>query len=302
MRKLALAISCCLFAFGSHAQLLQPEFNEAFLQDEVATIKVLIHPDSLAEMLLEENLYLDHEYPATFIYSTEGIQDTLVNIGFRLRGNTSRQAGKKSFKVSFNTFNNNQSYRGLEKMNLNGEHNDVSIMRSKICWEMLREANLPSSRTSHVALYINDEYRGLYLNVEHIDEEFIDKRFGNKSGNLYKCIYGTNLQFLGNNPDAYKLAPWGQRIYELKTNTEADDYSGLARFIDVLNNSPEENFKCDLEAVFNVNAYLKTLVYEILFGHWDGYSVNQNNYYLYHNPADDRFYFLSYDLDNSLGV
>ncbi|MDP4953949.1 MAG: CotH kinase family protein, partial [Flavobacteriales bacterium] len=207
MRKLALAISCCLFTFGSQAQLLQPEYNEAFLQYEVAIIKVEIHPGSLSEMLLEENLYLDHEYPATFIYSSDGIQDTLVNIGFRLRGNTSRQAGKKSFKVSFNTFDNTQSYRGLEKMNLNGEHNDVAIMRSKICWEMLREANLPSSRTSHVALYINDEYRGLYLNVEHIDEEFIDKRFGNKSGNLYKCIYGTNLQFLGNNPDAYKLAP-----------------------------------------------------------------------------------------------
>ena len=302
MRKFALAISCLILTLLSHGQLLQPEYNEAFLQNEVAIIKVEIHPDSLAEMLLEENLFLDHEYPATFIYSSEEIQDTILNIGFRLRGNTSRQAAKKSFKVSFNTFDNNQSYRGLEKMNLNGEHNDVSIMRSKICWEMLREANLPSSRTSHVALYINEEYCGLYLNVEHIDEEFIEKRFGNKSGNLYKCIYGTNLEFLGDNPDAYKLAPWGQRIYELKTNTEADDYSGLARFIDVLNNSPEENFQCDLEAVFNVNAYLKTLVYEILFGHWDGYSVNQNNYYLYHNPADDRFYFLSYDLDNSLGV
>ena len=294
MGMLLTCISC--------AQLLQVENNAAFLQDEVAEVHITLDADSLAEMLLEENLYLDHEYPATFVYRSEGISDTIPNIGFRLRGNTSRQAGKKSFKVSFNTFDNNQSYRGLEKMNLNGEHNDVSMLRSKICWEMLREADLPASRTSHVALYINEEFRGVYLNVEHIDEEYIEKRFGNNSGNLYKCTYGSNLEFLGNNPDAYKLSPWGSRIYELKTNTAADDYSDLAEFIGVLNDNNNEDFQCEIEAVLNVNHYLKNLVYEILFGHWDGYSINQNNYYLYKNPADQRFYFLSFDLDNTLGV
>ncbi len=298
-----LTITAGMLLYGSSlAQLFQVENNAAFLQDEIAEIHITLDADSLADMLLEENLYLDHEYPATFVYRSEGISDTVPNIGFRLRGNTSRQAGKKSFKVSFNTFDNNQSYRGLEKMNLNGEHNDVSMLRSKICWEMLHEADLPASRTSHVALYINEAFRGVYLNVEHIDEEYIEKRFGNNSGNLYKCTYGSNLEFLGNNPEAYKLSPWGSRIYELKTNTAADDYSDLAEFIGVLNDINNEDFQCEIEAVLNVNHYLKNLVYEILFGHWDGYSINQNNYYLYKNPADQRFYFLSFDLDNTLGV
>ncbi len=294
--------TCFLLHFMAHSQLSQVDYNSAFLQDEVAEIHITIAADSLAEMLLEENLYLNHEYPATFVYRSEGISDTIPNIGFRLRGNTSRLAGKKSFKVSFNTFDNDQSYRGLEKMNLNGEHNDVSMLRSKICWEMLREADLPASRTSHIALYINEEFRGVYLNVEHIDEEYIEKRFGNNSGNLYKCGYGSNLTFLGDSPEAYKLSPWGSRIYELKTNTVADDYSDLAEFIGVLNDNNSDNFQCEIEAVLNVNHYLKTLVYEILFGHWDGYSINQNNYYLYKNPTDQRFYFLSFDLDNTLGV
>ena len=63
------------------------------------------------------------------------------DVGFRLRGNTSRTAAKKSFKVSFNSFNKKQTFYGLQKMNLNGEHNDASIARSKLFWETAINAN-----------------------------------------------------------------------------------------------------------------------------------------------------------------
>ena len=74
---------------------------------------------------------------------------------------------------------------------------------------------------SHVKLYINEEYRGLYINVEHVDEEFLKKRFKHDHGNLWKCTYPSDLADLGDDPESYKLTPyWNgeQRIYELKTN------------------------------------------------------------------------------------
>ena len=58
-----------------------------------------------------------------FILPTAG-SDTVLNVGFRLRGNTSRTAGKKSFKVSINSFVAGRKWNQLEKLNLNGEHND----------------------------------------------------------------------------------------------------------------------------------------------------------------------------------
>ena len=64
--------------------------------------------------------------------------DNFDQVGFRLRGNTSRYAQKKSFKVSMNTFSN-LKFLGLEKLNLNGEHNDPSIIRSKLCWDIFRD-------------------------------------------------------------------------------------------------------------------------------------------------------------------
>ncbi|MEZ4908606.1 MAG: CotH kinase family protein [Saprospiraceae bacterium] len=103
----------------------------------------------------------DDEYPATFIYDNGNIKDTIYNVGFRLRGNTSRYSAK-SFKVSFNTFESGRKYYGVEKLNLNGEHNDPSIVRSKFCADVAKELGVIGSRANHVRFYINDEFKGLY--------------------------------------------------------------------------------------------------------------------------------------------
>ena len=111
-----------------------------------------------------------------FLHTPPLILQKQFLMGFRLRGNTSRNAEKKSFKVAFNAFVQGQKWNGLEKMNLNGEHNDVSIMRSRLSNQILASAGLPCSRTSYVKTYINEEYKGLYINVEHIDDEFLSAK------------------------------------------------------------------------------------------------------------------------------
>jgi hypothetical protein len=280
-----------------NTQLVHPANNEAFLQDEVATIRIQLAPDSLALLLSTDSINSNYEYTAQFIYESSTFSDTVNTIGFRLRGNTSRFAQKKSFKIAFNTYQSGQKWHSLEKMNLNGEHNDVSILRSQLSNMVLREAELPSSRTSYVKLYINNEYKGLYLNVEHIDEEFLQRRFINDdSGNLYKCSYGANLAYLGTNPSNYEV------LYELKTNKTVNDYTGLISFISILNNSSNTNFACDIQEVLDVDLYLKSLAAEILMGQWDGYTYNSNNYYLYQRPSDGKFVFIEYDMDNTYGV
>jgi hypothetical protein len=280
-------------AFG---QLVHPPNNDAFLQEEVAFVYIQIAPADL-NLILTDSLYADHEFPATFRYLSSTIDETVTNVGFRLRGNTSRNSAKKSFKVSFNEFVQGRKWKGVEKLNLNGEHNDVSIMRSRMCNQLLKYAGLPAARTSYVRLYINNEYKGLYLNVEHIDEEFIQRRFTNDhTGNLFKCNYGADLKQIGSSPAPY------MGTYELKTNTQANNYSGLINFIDILNNTNESQFTCAIQQVFDVELYLRTLAMEILIGHWDGYAGNKNNYYLYQRPSDGKFVFIEYDMDNSLGV
>ncbi|MGB0851559.1 MAG: CotH kinase family protein, partial [Bacteroidia bacterium] len=277
------------------AQQNLPSNGEVFRDDVVPSVYINIPQSSLDKILDAANRNSDEHYEASFIFDNGTIRDTISRIGFRLRGNTSRKAAKKSFKVSFNEYED-QKFYGLEKMNLNGEHNDPSLSRSKLCFDFLNYLEVPASRANHVKLYINGTYYGLYLNVEHIDEEFTKSRYGNK-GNLYKCTYGANLAYRGASASNYK-----QDYYELKKTRGEGDYEDLAKLIDVLNNTPDGQFECRLEEVFNVHSYLKSVVMEVLTGHWDGPNYNNNNFYLYFNTLTDKFEYIPYDLDNTLGV
>lgn len=284
------------------AQDLFPEYAPVFRDDIIARVDINLPEDSLALIFAPGNEESDYPFHATFVFDNGTIRDTFTDAGFQLRGNTSRYAQKKSFQISLNTYIPGRSWYGLEKINLNGEHNDPTVSRSKICWDLLRDIGVPAPRASHVRLYINGRYYGLYANIEHIDDQFVNSRFGSKSGNLYKCLWPADLVYLGTDPELYKISNSNGRVYELKTNEAADDYSDLAHFIDVLNNTPTNDLPCELEKVFNVNSFLLSMAFDILTGNWDGPLFNKNNFYLYHNPDRDWFEYIPYDLDNTFGI
>lgn len=292
---MGLFIAPLMFAQGNF-----PENGTLYIDTVVPRIDITINPDTLA--WIYDNTQSDIEFHARFIFNNGTIIDTIEPVGFRLRGNTSRQSAKKSFKISFNRFTSGGKYEGVEKLNLNGEHNDPTIMRAKVMWDILRKFEIPAPRSNHVQVYINGNYYGLYLNVEHIDEEFVLSRFGNNDGNLFKCLYPADLNYLGSNPDSYKLEANGYRVYALKTNEEADNYSDLANFINVINNSANNHLVCQMDEVFNTYDYLKVAAVDIFCANWDGYIFNKNNFYLYHNTATDKIEFIPYDVDNTFGI
>jgi len=291
-----------IFKFLSVGQNPFPKHGDLFIEEVVPKIYITLPEDSLAAIFAQENLSSYHHYIADFIFDNGEERDTLEQVGFRLRGNTSRSSAKKSFKVSFNTYVPGRKYKGLEKLNLNGEHNDPSVIRSRICWDLLRDMGVPASRSNHIDLYVNGLYFGIYINVEHIDEEFAENRFGSQEGNLYKCLYPADLAYKGTNPDSYKFVSGGRRTYDLRTNTDKDDYSDLAHFINVLNNTDMWDIPCELDKVLNVDKVLRAMVFDVLSGNWDGPHYNKNNFYLYSNPQSGKFEYIPYDLDNTLGI
>ncbi len=270
-------------------------YNPIFDDTKLNSIYIIMDPDSLADMY--DHYTNGHEYPATFIYESELDADTVFDIGIRLRGNTSLSAAKKSFKISFNTFNEGREYSGVKKLNLNGSHNDPSMVREKLYFDVYNNFGLPQRRSAFVRVYINDEYFGLYLNIEEMDEIFLRDRYGESSGNLYKCTWPSDLTWHGDNQDYYEEGP-----YDLQTNEQQNNYADLIHFIDVLNNTSASDFQCEIEKVFDVDQFLKIYALDISAGHWDNYGANNNNFFLYHNQFTDQFEFLSYDCDNTFGV
>ena len=264
---------------------------------DIAIINIIIDEEDLEWMYHWENVESDSLHLASIHFQNSNIDEVIDSIGFRLRGNTSRVSEKKSFKVDFNHFISGRNLYGVEKLNLNGEHNDPSIIRSKLSWDIFQNIGMPSSRAAHSKLYINGEYFGLYISVEHIDDTFLSRNFNNDNGNLWKCLWPADLTYRGNNAEDYFPYYDDTRPYELKTNTDDYNYSKLARFIRILNQTPDS-----LELVLDIKDALQYFTVNILTGGWDDYRFLRNNYYLYHNPSDDLIHWIPYDYDNTHGI
>lgn len=80
-------------SFSCLGQWYKPPMGPIFCDNEVQKVKITIHPDSLESILSHVDSY--HEYPATFNIQSAELNDTIDNIGFRIRGNTSRYNSKK---------------------------------------------------------------------------------------------------------------------------------------------------------------------------------------------------------------
>jgi CotH kinase protein/Lamin Tail Domain/Secretion system C-terminal sorting domain len=268
----------------------------------LAEINITTAPEALDFLYREENQQSDSLHFATVHFKNAFIDETIDSVGFRLRGNTSRAAQKKSFKLDFEYFIDGREFYGVDKLNLNGEHNDPSIIRAKLAWDFFGQIGMKTSRAAHAKIYINGAYYGLYISVEHYDKEFLKKNFVDESGNLWKCLWPADLKYRSDNPDDYKYMQGDRRVYELKRNKTEDDYSRLADLIYTINKTSDGAFANALEKDLDVPALLKYMAMNVLLGSWDDYWSNVNNYYLYHQPDQDRFYLIPYDYDNIMGI
>jgi len=124
---------------------------------------------------------------------------TTYSCGFREKGNASNTLAnfgrKNPFKIAFDFTNNNQTFDGLKKLNLNIFINDPSLMHDATCNKLMRDAGLFSSRTSYTKVWVNDEYIGLYLIIENVDKTFLKSKYGGafNDGNLYKTDRGASV-------------------------------------------------------------------------------------------------------------
>ena len=86
----------------------------------------------------------------------------------------------------------------------------------------------------------------------------------------------------------------------LKTNENKSDHGNLFRFLDVLNNEPDETFAEEIEKVLDVDETLRYLAVSALVVHLDNYIAMGHNYYLYDNNG--KFVILPWDLNMAFGT
>jgi len=222
---------------------------------------------------------------------------TLDPIGARFKGHSSffDSGTKKSFKIDFNEMDPELRFLGLKKLNLNNNFRDPTMLREKLFLDFVGERAL-AHRAVFARVTINGELWGLFTATEQIDGTFCSRIFGeNEDGNLYKGEYQADLNYLGDDPATY------YDYYELKTNESTNDWSGLVNFVDVLNNTPVDDFSPALKENIEYNSMVAHFAVNVLLINLDSYIGPAHNFYMYHRDDNHRFVHLIWDCNMAFG-
>lgn len=222
-------------------------------------------------------------------------------VGVKVRGNFSvafnklLQKKKLPLKISFNEFSKN-TYDGLKKLNLNTNTNDPSFLHEKLSYKLMETMGQPAPRCAYCKLYVNNEYRGLYMLVENLDKTFLKRNYGGSGndGNLYRSLT-SNLDWHENDKEKYKAE------FDLKTNEKEDNWERLIHFINIINNGSKEKIQGELENIFDVENFLKIVAIEKMVVAWDNYSYSGRNFSLYERN-DGRLVWLPWDYNESFQI
>jgi spore coat protein CotH len=224
-------------------------------------------------------------------------------VGVRYKGNSSLTAktGKLPFRFDFDQFADdypeitNQRFYGFKELSMSSAYLDLSLMREKSGSDLFRSFGVPAVRTSFYELYIDKgtgdyQYFGLYTMDEVVFDSFLLDYFGSATGNCYKPEGdGASFSTSGFNLDDF----------EKKTNTASSDKSDIQAMYNALHASTRtsnpEAWKAGLEAVFDVDGFLKYLAVNNTIQNWDTYGVMTHNYYLYNDPAMNKLRWIAWD-------
>lgn len=219
------------------------------------------------------------------------------DVGVKMKGNSSynNPSIKKSFKVDMNEYVSGQNVDGLKKFNLNNGFKDPSFLREKLMLDFCYYNGIPAPRCTYARLFINNQLWGLYMFVEEVDKNFLEDRFINKKGNLFKGDPTGDLKWYGTSPSLYYPK------YELKTNETQNDWSGLVHLIDEINNTPSANLHDSLEAVMNTIHTLKAWAASNIFVNLDSYLGSGHNYYVYHDSLSLKWNYIVWDVNEAFG-
>ena len=112
-------------------------------------------------------------------------------------------------------------------------------MREKVFFDLCKTLGIPAPRVNYANVYMNGTFWGFYTIVEQIDDQFLDWAILDDLGNLYKAGDNSNgttpadLVYYGQTATSYYTR------YELKTNEDLNDWSGLISLINYINNSSD---------------------------------------------------------------
>ena len=199
---------------------------------------------------------------------------------------------KLSLKVSFNKFVDGGRFMGVRKLVFNSAQRDPSYLHERLAYALFRAAGVPASRVVHARVSINGGPESLFVLVESVDDEWIEDRFEDDGGNLYKEVWPQHVQ----------AAPY---LSALRTNERTGDVSRMVQFAQALALADEGDLEPAIATWMDSDELLRHFVVDQVVQNWDGIwkfycwgeSCGNHNFYIYDDPGAGLLRVIPWDLD-----
>lgn len=228
---------------------------------------------------------------------------TVPNAVVMVRGQTSSRLSQKNYKIRIK--DGMGTYKDMQTVPLNKYQSDDLRFRNKLVFDLMQPIpQMTSIRTQFVHLYVKDkteggsgkwEDYGLYTRLEQMNRTYLKNHGLDNKGYLYKVV---NFEWYEYEPLMYLE---GELDYDegefsaiLKPKGDTD-HRKLQEMLEAVNNYmiPIEDV---VDQYFDVENFSYFLAYHILVGNYD---VGARNLYLYSPLNSDKWYFLSWDCDDT---
>jgi spore coat protein CotH len=212
--------------------------------------------------------------------------ESLENIGIRKKGFIGSQSTEKpSLKINLDEYVPGVELFGTDNVTLNNQVQDPSQIRQCIAYALFADAGIPAPRCNFAHVWMNGQDLGIYAHVEPVKRSFLRDHFGNDDGDLYE---GTLSDFREGFTGTFD-----------PKNSDTDGTMATVEALSEAMESPASGLD-ELAPYADTDAFLDFWAMETITGHWDGYSGNLNNFYIYDPPGEAGFQFIPWGLDDTL--
>ena len=276
----------------------KPYYDDEFGDDHpvwnvsvLATVRVELKEADYLYLLSPDNLYTEDYVPAVIHFDNGHVQQSLADVGFRVKGQGGRVDQKKGWSVKFNKFLSEQRLLDIKKLNFKGCSEDDSFVKIQFASDLYRAAGVPTQRSSYALLYINGVFAGLYFMHEDIASDFVSSRFpGEGDGNLMQLYYNVHLGYYGADDNYYRDKVYVNDLdYPMHYYKQAegnDDWTDFISWLSFFNSSftSEAQFSSGVGHVVDLPTLFRLMSVEAFLLASDNLASG-NNIYVYHQTA-----------------
>lgn len=266
----------------------------------------LFDPGTMQELRLTINTRDLRDLRAGYLENTYYTADLqwrnirVRNAGVRSRGNASRSDVKLGLRVDFNRYVTGQTFLGLKSFVLKNLWQDPSMMHERLAMALFTRLGHPAPRESFCRLYINNEFQGLYVIVESVDNSFLTRTVGENDGYLFSYQLQSVFQgeYLGEDLAAYKDR------FEPQNHEKAADttlYLPIHNWLREVNQPDDGVWRDRVAEYIDLEQFVTQVAIEMFLAENDGLlgATGMNNFFLYRSAGTKRHLFLPWDKDST---